>query len=63
MGPFFLWNNLHEVELNLDWVILFRQSDPLAHSMDMGIDHDPGYVKGIPQDDIGCLPSYPGEDH
>src|SRR4030067_1672951 len=64
MGPLLLWHDLHQVELNLDWIGVLRQTNPLAYPLDMGIYNDPGYSKSIPQDDIGCLSSYPRQgDH
>ena len=56
-------DDLHQVELNLDRIIILRQTNPLTYSMDMGIHHDPGYSKGIPQDDIGSLSSHTGQGH
>src|SRR4030042_3013843 len=57
MGPLLLWNDLHEVELNLHRVIVLCQPDPLAHPLDMGVNHNTGNTEGIPQDDIGRLPA------
>ena len=63
MGPLPLRNDLDQVEFNLHRVLLFCQTDPLTHSLDMGIDSDSRDPKCIPQDDIGCLSANSGESH
>ena len=39
MGPLLLGNDLHQVELNLHRVLVLSQTDSLAHSLNMRIDH------------------------
>ena len=63
MGPLLLWNDLHQVELYLHRIIVLCQTDSLAHSLNMRVDHNAGNAEGIPQDDIGCLPANSGEGH
>ena len=63
MGPLPLRNDLDQVEFNLHRVLIFCQTDPLAQSLDMGIDNDSRDSKGIPQDDIGRLSANSGEGH
>src|SRR4030042_3926305 len=63
MGPLLLWNDLHQVEFDLDRIAVLRQTDPLADPLDMGIHRDSRNPKGIAQDDIGCLPSHTREGH
>ena len=47
MSPLFFWDNFHQIELNLDWIIIFCQTDSLAHPVNMGIDYNTRYSKGI----------------
>jgi hypothetical protein len=47
MGPLFFGDDFHQIELNLDGIIVFGQTDPLAHSMNMGVDDNTGYSKGV----------------
>jgi len=58
MGPFLFWYDLDEIELNLDRIVVPRQTDSLTHPMDMGIDNNARYSICISQDDISCLPSH-----
>ena len=48
MGPLFLRNDLHQIELNLDGVIVLCQTNSPAHSVHMSIDRDAGNSEGIP---------------
>jgi len=63
MGPLLFRNDLHQIELNLNGIVVFCQSDPLAHPADVGIDYDPRDSKGISEKDIGCLSSHTRECH
>ena len=63
MSPFFPGDDLHQIELNLDRIVVLRQTDPLAYSADVGIDGNPGYAVSISQEDIGGLSSYAGKGH
>ena len=63
VGPLLFGHDLHEVELDLDRIVFFGESNPLAHPMHMCIDHNPRNSEGIPEDDIGRLPSDAGQDH
>jgi hypothetical protein len=47
MGPFFLGDDFHQIELNLDGIIVPRQTNSLAHPAHMGIHHNAGDPKGI----------------
>jgi hypothetical protein len=47
MGPLFLWDDLHQVKLNLGRIVILGQTDPLAHSMDMGVYHNPRNSEGV----------------
>ena len=40
MGPLFPWNDLHQIELNLDRIVILCQADPLTYSVDVCIDNN-----------------------
>jgi hypothetical protein len=61
MGPFFLRDDLHQIELNLDGIIVLRQANPSAQPVDMGVHGNARHSKGVSQNDIRCLPPYSGE--
>ncbi len=63
MGPLFLRNDFHQIELNLDGVIILRQTNSLAHPAHVSIDRDAGDSEGIPQNDIRRFSSHPGKGH
>jgi hypothetical protein len=47
MGPLFFGDDFHQIELNLDGIIIFGQANPLAHSMNMGVDNNTRYPKSV----------------
>ena len=63
MGPLLFRHDLHEIELDLDRVVFFGETYPLAHATHMGIDHNPGNSKGVSENDIGRLPPDAGKGH
>ena len=48
MSPLVLWDNVHQVELNLDGIVVLGETDSLTDPVDVGIDDNSRYVKGIP---------------
>ena len=63
VGPLLFRHDLHEIDFDLDRVVFFGESYPLAHATHMGIDHNPGNSKGVSENDIGRLPSDAGKGH
>ena len=63
VGPLLFGHDLHEVELDLDRIVFFGESNPLAHAVHMGIDHNSGNSKGVSKNDIGRLSSDTGKGH
>ncbi len=47
MGPLFFRDDLHQIEFDLDRIVILRQTDSLAYPVNMGIDRNTGYSKGI----------------
>jgi hypothetical protein len=40
INPFWLWNHLHQVLLDVFGIVGFREFQPSRYAMDVGIDHN-----------------------
>ena len=63
MGPLLLGDDLHQIELNLDGIIILRQPNPSAHPVNMRVHGNARHPEGISQNDVRCLPPHAGEGH
>ena len=55
------WHERYEIEFDLVWIGVLRESESLREAHDVGVDADGLLPESVAKQDIGCFSSYAGK--